>query len=54
LPKSGATGPQSFFQDDAMLGFGAPPVLGGAALQCFDDILGNVAYEKLRHGGSLL
>jgi hypothetical protein len=49
LPKSCATGAQSFFEYDAMLGFGAPPVLGGSALQRFNDILGNVPHQKLRH-----
>ena len=49
LPKFGAPGAQSFFQYDAMLGFGAPPVLGGPALQRFDDILGNVSDKELRH-----
>jgi len=36
-------------QYDAVLGFGAPPVLGGPTLQCFNNILGNVSYQELRH-----
>jgi len=32
-----------------MLGFGAPPVLRGSALQRFDDILGNLSDQELRH-----
>jgi hypothetical protein len=43
LPKSGATGAQSFFQYHAVFGFGAPPVLSGPAFQCLDNVLGNVS-----------
>jgi hypothetical protein len=49
LPKSCATRAQSFFEYYAMLGFGAPPVLGGPAFQCFDNVLGNVSDEELGH-----
>jgi hypothetical protein len=47
--KPSPPGAQSFFEYDAMLGFGTPPVLGGPALQRFDDILGNVSDQELRH-----
>jgi hypothetical protein len=52
LPKSCATGAQSFFEYDAMLGFGAPAVLGGPAPQRFNDVLGNLSDEELRHNPS--
>jgi hypothetical protein len=32
-----------------VLGFGAPPVLGGSAPQCLDYILRNVSDQKLWH-----
>ncbi len=32
-----------------MLGFGAPPVLGGPTLQRFNDILRNISDQELRH-----
>jgi hypothetical protein len=32
-----------------MLGFGASAVLGRPALQRFNDILGNVSNQELRH-----
>jgi hypothetical protein len=49
FPKSRAPSTQSFLQYDAVLGFGAPPVLGGPTFQCFNNILGNVSYQELRH-----
>ena len=33
-----------------MLGFGAPPVLGGPAVQGVNDFLGDVSDEELGHG----
>jgi hypothetical protein len=47
--KSGAARAQSFLQYDAMLGFGASAVLGRPPFQRFNDILGNVSDQKLRH-----
>jgi hypothetical protein len=35
-----------------MLRLRASPVLGGSALQCLNDILGNVSYQELWHVAS--
>jgi hypothetical protein len=49
LPKSGAPGTQGFFEDHAVFGLCAPPMLGGSSLQCFNHVLGNISYEELWH-----
>jgi hypothetical protein len=49
LPKCASTRAQRLFQYDAMLGFGAPPVFGSPALERFNDILGNISNQELRH-----
>ena len=53
LPEIGTAGAQSLFEDQAMLGFGAAAVLGGAALQCLDDIERHIANEELGHQNPL-
>jgi hypothetical protein len=52
LPKATARGTQGFFEDYAVLGFGAAAVLGGSSLQRFDNIWGYISDKQLRHVGS--
>jgi hypothetical protein len=49
FPESGTLGAQGFLQYDAMLGFGASPVLGCPMFQRFNYILGNVSDQEVSH-----
>jgi hypothetical protein len=48
LPEAAAPWTQGLFEDDAVFGFRAAAMLGGASLQRFDNILRHVSDEQLR------
>jgi hypothetical protein len=42
FPETGPSGAQCFFENDTVLGFGAPTVLRSSSLQSFHHVLRNV------------